>query len=46
VAPAHDFKPKLTRTIEPTGAPGVELATLARFVGLMSPWRQARPPIG
>jgi hypothetical protein len=34
------------RTIEPTGGPGAELATLgeaARFVGLMRPWRQARP---
>jgi hypothetical protein len=32
--------------IEPTGGPGVELATLedaARFVGLMKPWHQARP---
>jgi len=25
---AHDFKRALTRTIEPTGGPGVELATL------------------
>jgi hypothetical protein len=36
----------LTRTIEPTGGPGVEPATLedaARFIGLMTPWRQARP---
>jgi hypothetical protein len=28
MAPAHDFKPKLTRTIEPIGGPGVELETL------------------
>ena len=43
---AHDFKLALTRVIEPTGGPGAELATLedaARFVGLMRPWRQARP---
>jgi len=36
----------LARVIEPTGGPGAELATLedaARFVGLMRPWRQARP---
>ena len=36
----------LTRVIEPTGGPGAELVTLedaARFVGLMRPWRQARP---
>jgi hypothetical protein len=46
MAPAHDFKLKLTRPIEPTGGPGVELATLedaARFVALLKPWRQARP---
>ena len=44
--PAYDFKLALTRVIEPTGGPGAELATLedaARFVGLMNPWRQARP---
>jgi hypothetical protein len=44
--PAYDFKLALTRVIEPTGGPGAELATLedaARFVGLMKPWRQARP---
>jgi hypothetical protein len=44
--PAYDFKLALTRVIEPTGGPGAELATLedaARFVGLMRPWRQARP---
>jgi len=43
---AHDFKLALTRVIEPAGGPGAELATLedaARFVGLMRPWRQARP---
>jgi len=43
---AYDFKLALTRVIEPTGGPGAELATLedaARFVGLMRPWRQARP---
>ena len=46
MAPAYDFKLALTRVIEPTGGPGAELATLedaARFVGLMKPWRQARP---
>ena len=45
VAPAYDFKLALTRVIEPTGGPGAELATSedARFVGLMRPWRQARP---
>ena len=44
--PAYDFKVALTRTIEPTGRPGIELATLAdaaRFVGQMKSWRQARP---
>jgi hypothetical protein len=44
--PAYDFKLALTRVIEPTGGPGAELATLedaARYVGLMRPWRQARP---
>ena len=43
---AYDFKLALTRVIEPTGGPGAELATLedaARFIGLMRPWRQARP---
>jgi hypothetical protein len=42
----YDFKRARTRTIEPTGGPGVELATLedaARFVGLLRSWRQARP---
>jgi hypothetical protein len=46
MAPAYDFKLALTRVIEPTGRPGAELATLedaARFVGLMRPWRKARP---
>ena len=46
MAPAYDFKLALTRVIEPTGGPGAELASLedaARFVGLMRPWRQARP---
>jgi hypothetical protein len=41
-----DFTHKLARTIEPTGGPGVELATLedaARFIGLLRPWRQRRP---
>ena len=28
MARAHDFKRALTRAIEPTGGPGVELATL------------------
>jgi len=42
----HDFKVGLTRVIKPTGGPAVKLATLgdaARFVGWMSPWRQAHP---
>jgi hypothetical protein len=42
----HNFQRALTRTIEPTGGPGVELATLAdaaRFVALLRPFRQARP---
>jgi hypothetical protein len=46
MAPVYDFKLALTRVIEPTRGPGAELATLedaARFVGLMRPWRQARP---
>jgi hypothetical protein len=41
-----DFKLALTRVIEPTGGPGVELATLEdveRFIGLLKPWRQAWP---
>ena len=46
MASAYDFKLALTRVIEPTGGPGAKLATVedaARFVGLMRPWRQARP---
>jgi hypothetical protein len=42
----HDFKVALTRVIKPAGGPGVKMATLgdaARFVGWISPWRQARP---
>jgi hypothetical protein len=41
-----DFNFELTRVIEPTGGPGVELRTLAdaaQFVGLLRPWRQAWP---
>jgi hypothetical protein len=41
----YDFKHALTRTIEPTGGPGIELATLAdaaRFVGQMRPRHEAR----
>jgi hypothetical protein len=41
-----DFSLGLTREIEPTGGPGVELATLedaARFTGAMKPWRQTWP---
>ena len=40
------FRRKLTHVIEPTGGPGVELATLedcAKFMGHMHHWRQARP---
>ena len=46
MAPQYDFKLALTRTIAPTGGPGIELATLADaalFVGLLRPFRQARP---
>ena len=46
VAKAPDFKLALAHPIEPTGGPGVSLVTLedaARFIGLMKPWRQARP---
>jgi hypothetical protein len=46
MAPQYDFQLALTRTIEPTGGPCSELATLAdaaRFVGRMRPFRQARP---
>src|SRR6516165_8642673 len=45
MAPEYNFKLALTRKIEPTAGPGVELATLAdaaRFVALMKPFRQAR----
>jgi hypothetical protein len=44
--PAYGFKLALTRVIEPTGGPGVEVATLedaARFMRHMRPWRQTRP---
>jgi hypothetical protein len=46
MAHAANFKLALTRRIEPTGGPGIELATLedaARFVGLVRTWRQSRP---
>jgi hypothetical protein len=46
MAPQYDFKLALTRTIEPTGGPDVELATLedaVGFVALLRPFRQARP---
>jgi hypothetical protein len=45
MAPDHDFKLKLTRPIEPTGGPGIELVTLAdaaRFVGQSTPSRSVR----
>jgi hypothetical protein len=41
-----DFKRLLAHPIKPTGGPQVLLVTLedaARFIGLMKPWRQARP---
>ena len=41
MAQASNFKLALTRTIEPTARPGVELATLAdaaRFVALLRSW--------
>jgi hypothetical protein len=44
--PAYGFKLALTRVIEPTGGPGVKVATLedaARLMGHMRPWRQTRP---
>jgi hypothetical protein len=44
MAHAPNFKLALTRAIEPTGGPGVELSTLedaARFVAMLRPWRQA-----
>lgn len=40
------FGRRFTHVIEPTGGPGVEIATLedaARFMGHMHSWRQARP---
>jgi hypothetical protein len=40
------FSRKLVHPIEPSGGPGAILETLedaARFMGLMRPWRQARP---
>jgi hypothetical protein len=46
MAPQYDFKRTLTRMIEPTGGPGVELMTIedaARFVGLIKPRREAQP---
>jgi len=46
MAHAPNFKLALTRTIEPSGGPGAELATLedaARYVGLLRSWRQGRP---
>ena len=46
MVPQHDFKLALTRVIRPTSGPPVKLTTLgdaARFVGWMSPWREARP---
>jgi hypothetical protein len=46
MAHAPNFKLALTRAIEPSGGPGVELTTLedaARFVALLRTWRQARP---
>jgi hypothetical protein len=42
---APNFKLALTRTIEPSGGPGAELATpedAARFVAMLRPFRQAR----
>jgi len=42
--PVYDFKLALTRVMEPAGGAGAELVEdAARFVGLMRPWRQARP---
>jgi hypothetical protein len=45
-SPNPDFRHRRTRVIEPTAGRGAELVTLAdaaRFIGLMKPWRQARP---
>jgi hypothetical protein len=41
-----EFKRLLAHPIQPTGGPPVLLVTLedaAKFIGLMEPWRQARP---
>jgi hypothetical protein len=46
MAKAPDFKRLLAHPIKPTGGPPVLLVTLedaAKFIGLMEPWRQARP---
>ena len=46
IAKAPDFKLALAHPIKPKGGPGVLLVTLedaVRFIGLMKPWRQARP---
>jgi hypothetical protein len=46
MTPEYDFRLALTRVIEPTSGPGIELATLgdaARFIALMKPFRQTRP---
>lgn len=46
MAKAPDFKRLLAHPIKPTGGPVVLLVTLedaAKFIGLMEPWRQARP---
>jgi len=43
---APDFKLALAHPIKPKGGPGVLLVTLedaVQFIGLMKPWRQARP---
>ena len=46
MAKVPDLKQLLAHPINPTGGPRVLLATLedaAKFIGLMEPWRQARP---
>jgi hypothetical protein len=46
MAKVPDFKRLLAHPISPAGGPRVLLATLedaAKFIGLMEPWRQARP---
>jgi hypothetical protein len=46
MAKAPDFKPALAHPVQPKGDPGALLETLedaAKFIGLMEPWRQARP---